>query len=123
MQTTHIGTDIIEIVRIQKAIKTHGQRILNKIFTKEEQKYCLKLAHPYPSFAARFAGKEAVAKALGTGIGKVVGWKDIEIYKSMRQQPEVLLSPKIYEKFKVSQISLSMSHSREYATAVAIILI
>ncbi|VVT42755.1 Holo-[acyl-carrier-protein] synthase [Chlamydia avium] len=117
----YVGTDIIEISRIQKAIETYGKRILNRIFTKEEQKYCLKLAYPYPSFAARFAGKEAVAKALGTGIGKLVSWKDIEICKLSGHQPKVLLSPRIYKELNISQISLSISHSREYATAVAII--
>lgn len=122
MQIPHVGTDIIEITRIQRAIETYGERILNKIFTKAEQDYCLKLAYPYPSFAARFAGKEAVAKALGTGIGKLVAWKDIEICKSSRKQPQVLLPPRIYEEFEISRISLSISHSREYATAVAIVL-
>ncbi|WP_375793368.1 holo-ACP synthase [Chlamydia sp. 12-01] len=121
MQIAHIGTDIIEISRIRKAIETHNRRILNKIFTREEQEYCLRLTNPYPSFAARFAGKEAVAKALGTGIGKVVGWKDIEILKSSKQ-PEVHLPARVYKELGISKVLLSISHSREYATAMAIAL-
>lgn len=117
----HIGTDIIEIIRIRKAIRTHGQRMLDRIFTKKEQEYCLNLGNPYPSFAARFAGKEAVAKALGTGIGKTLKWKDIEIVKS-HQQPKVCLPPHVYEELGISDILLSISHSRHYATAVAITL-
>ncbi|QVE49011.1 holo-ACP synthase [Chlamydia crocodili] len=122
MQTAHIGTDIIEISRIRKAIKTHNQRMLDRIFTKKEQEYCLRLTNPYPSFAARFAGKEAVSKALGTGIGKIISWKDIEILKSSKQ-PEVHLPPRIYKKLGISKVLLSISHSREYATAMAIALI
>ncbi|WP_348664015.1 holo-ACP synthase [Chlamydia vaughanii] len=122
MQIAHIGTDIIEISRIRKAIETYGQRVLNRIFTRQEQEYCLKQTNPYPSFAARFAGKEAVAKALGTGIGKVVGWKDIEILKSSKQ-PEVLLPSGMYKELGISKVLLSISHSREYATAVAITLV
>ncbi|AAP05214.1 holo-ACP synthase [Chlamydia caviae] len=122
MQTAHIGTDIIEISRIRKAIKAHSQRILNKIFTKREQEYCLSLTNPYPSFAARFAAKEAVAKALGTGIGKVVRWKDIEILKSSKH-PEVYLPERVYKELGISKVLLSISHSREYATAVAVTLI
>ncbi|WP_139414355.1 holo-ACP synthase [Chlamydia abortus] len=122
MQIAHIGTDIIEISRIRKAIKTHNQRMFNKIFTKKEQVYCLRLIDPCPSLAARFAGKEAVAKALGTGIGKIVGWKDIEILK-ISKQPEVFLPERVYQKLGISKVLLSISHSREYATAMAVALI
>ncbi|BAE81310.1 holo-acyl-carrier protein synthase [Chlamydia felis Fe/C-56] len=122
MQMAHIGTDIIEIARIRKAIETHNQRMLNKIFTKKEQEYCLRLTNPYPSFAARFAGKEAVAKALGTGIGKVIGWKDIEILTSPKQ-PKVHLPPRVYKELGISKVLLSISHSREYATAMAVALV
>ncbi|WP_201456870.1 holo-ACP synthase [Chlamydia sp. 17-3921] len=121
MEIIHIGTDIIEIQRIRRAIEIYGQRILDKLFTVNEQAYCLKRANPYPSFAARFAGKEAVAKALGTGIGSLVKWKDVEIRK-ISNQPEVYLNPLVSIKTGITKVILSISHSREYATAVAIAL-
>ncbi|AEB41766.1 holo-ACP synthase [Chlamydia pecorum] len=121
MEIIHIGTDIIEIQRIRKAIEKHGKHILNRLFTIKEQEYCLKKAHPFASFAARFAGKEAVAKALGTGIGKIVKWKDIEILKTS-SQPEVFLAPHIPASTGINKVILSISHSQNYATATAIAL-
>ncbi|ACZ33289.1 holo-(acyl-carrier-protein) synthase [Chlamydia pneumoniae LPCoLN] len=121
MEIIHIGTDIIEISRIRKAIATHGNRLLNRIFTEAEQKYCLEKTDPIPSFAGRFAGKEAVAKALGTGIGSVVAWKDIEVFK-VSHRPEVLLPSHVYAKIGISKVILSISHCKEYATATAIAL-
>ncbi|ANH79056.1 holo-ACP synthase [Candidatus Chlamydia sanziniae] len=121
MEIVYTGIDIIEISRIQKVIKTHGQRILNRLFTPKEQQYCLELTNPISSFAGRFAAKEAIAKALGTGIGRFIGWKDIEILKTS-QRPEVSLPSRIYKQTGITKVVLSISHSREYATAVAIAL-
>ncbi|EPP35631.1 holo-[acyl-carrier-protein] synthase [Chlamydia ibidis] len=95
--------------------------MLNRLFTTQEQDYCFQSTNPYPSLAARYAAKEAVSKALGTGIGKKIGWKDIEIIRT-NGQPEVLLNKKIREELQVKKVLLSFSHSREYATAVAIVL-
>ncbi|WP_100934732.1 holo-ACP synthase [Candidatus Chlamydia corallus] len=121
MEIIHIGTDIIEISRIRKAIAIHGKRLLDRIFTAREQEYCLEKTDPIPSFAGRFAGKEAVAKALGTGIGSIVAWKDIEIFK-ISQRPDVFLPTHVYTKIGISKVILSISHSKDYATATAIAL-
>lgn len=120
MKIVQVGTDIIEIPRIQRAILAHGTRMLNKIFTSGEQAYCLSKTYPYASFAARFAAKEAVAKALGTGIGKELRWKDVNIVQ-VGMSPTVLVPERILSKFGAATILLSISHCREYATAVAIV--
>ncbi|AAF39234.1 holo-ACP synthase [Chlamydia muridarum str. Nigg] len=114
-----IGTDIIEIDRIRRAYHTYGDRFLNKIFTKGEQAYCFSKSDPYASLAVRFAAKEAVSKALGTGIGKSLKWKEIEISRGT-QHPQVSVPESLLALLEVKRILLSMSHCREYATAVAI---
>lgn len=114
-----IGTDIIEIARIERAIKQWGDRFLHRVYTDSE----LKLYREKPqSLAARFAGKEAVIKALNTDT-KVINWKDIEILSDNSGQPVVHL----YGRARVSAASLginklavSLSHSREYAVAVVV---
>lgn len=115
-----IGTDIIEIKRIQNALERFGNRFINKIFTSREQAYCLSKKNKEMHLAGRFAAKEAIAKALGTGITEHVGWKDIEIINDSSGKPQVILSESIYPKLGLS-ILVSISHCREYATAVAVI--
>lgn len=116
-----IGNDIIEVDRIEKAVDRHGHHIINKIFTEKEQDYCLKFPNPFERFAGRFAAKEAIAKALGTGIGKDVSWKDIEIINDEGSgKPIVILSEKIQLKFMDPKILVSLSHTSKYASAIAI---
>ncbi len=115
------GIDIIEIARISKALEIHGERFLHRVFTLQERQYCLGKTSPTPSLAARFAAKEAVSKAIGTGIGSHLRWKDIEIIK-VHNQPSVRLPQHIYEQFGIKKILLSLSHCRDYATAIAIAL-
>ncbi|SPN73457.1 Holo-[acyl-carrier-protein] synthase,4'-phosphopantetheinyl transferase,3-oxoacyl-[acyl-carrier protein] reductase,holo-[acyl-carrier-protein] synthase,4'-phosphopantetheinyl transferase superfamily [Chlamydia serpentis] len=121
MTIIHTGTDIIEISRIRNALSVHGKRLLNRIFTEREQTYCLQKTDPVPSLAGRFAGKEAVAKALGTGIGGVVAWKDIEIF-IIGQRPEVALPLRVYAEIGITKVILSISHCKQYAVATAIAL-
>src|SRR5437016_843460 len=87
-----IGTDIIEIGRIEKIISRYGQKFLDRIFTKREQEYCLKHKMSSRHFAGRFAAKEAVVKALGTGITLHVAWTDIEILNDSQGKPFVSFS-------------------------------
>ncbi len=114
-----LGIDIVEIERIQKAIDRHGIRFLNKVFTEKEQNYCLSHVHSAVRFAVRFAAKEAVAKALGTGFSGI-SFKDIEISNDARGKPFVMLSLKVATLYQSPQIVISLSHSKEYATACAI---
>ncbi len=109
-----IGTDIIEIDRIRKSIERFGSRFYKRIFTANELDYCLKHQDPVPSLAARFAAKEAIAKALGTGIGTHLSWLDIEIRNNSEGCPEVFIPKNRYH------IKLSISHCHAYATATAI---
>lgn len=119
---TGLGTDIIEVSRIQKAIERQGQKLLDRLFSAEEQAYCRQHKNPYPSFAARFAAKEATSKAFGTGIGEVMNWLDVEIIKDEKGKPELLLSHKLREQFPKVKLLLTMSHCSEYATATVLLL-
>lgn len=115
-----IGTDIIEIDRIRKSIDSYGDHFLNKLFTEKEIAYCNSKKDPAIHFAARFCAKEAVVKALGTGFGKYIAWKDIEIEKDPLGKPSILLSSKVASSFKNPILFLSISHCKQYATAACI---
>jgi holo-[acyl-carrier protein] synthase len=115
-----IGNDIIEVKRIAQSIQRHGSRFLDKLFTSFEQKYCLKYREPERHFAGRFAAKEAIAKALGTGFGEDVHWLDIEILNNDLGKPIVKFDNQLLLRYGKIEIQLSISHCREYATAVAL---
>ena len=113
-----VGVDIIEIDRVRRALERAGFR--ERCFTEAEREYCDSRAHPAQSYAARFAGKEAVGKALGCGIRFT--WKEIEIVG--RPKPGVRLSGRtaaFAEKVRAGPIDLSMTHSREIAAAIAVV--
>lgn len=115
-----IGTDIVEIDRIRKAIRKHGQILLNRLFSSSEQKYCQQYRNPYASFAARFCAKEALAKALGEGFGENLSFLDIEIRIHATGQPYISLSQTCAHFFSFPVLHLSLAHSKYYATAVVI---
>ncbi len=116
-----IGTDIIEIDRIARAMEHHPEKFLNKIFTQKEQKYCLGFKESAARFAGRFAAKEAVVKALGVGFREGVTWTDIEIQGDEEGVPRVHFSEGLLERYdEPPSIQLSISHCKSYATAVAI---
>ena len=115
-----IGNDITDIPRIRQSIERHGQHFLDRLFSQREQDYCYRFQDPIPHFAGRFAAKEAIAKAFGTGFGAEIHWHDLEILSSERGQPVVFLSESLQKRFENPQVFLSISHTSEYATAVAI---
>lgn len=115
-----LGNDIIEIERVRQSIERHGQHFLNRLFTQQEQDYCYKFKDPVPHFAGRFAAKEAIAKALGTGFGADLSWHDMEILGDAHGKPEVHLSEGAKNRFHTPRILVSISHSTSHATAVAI---
>jgi holo-[acyl-carrier protein] synthase len=82
-----LGTDLIEIQRVQDSIDQYGDRFLNRIFTEGEIAYCRRKKQSAESFAARFAAKEAAAKALGTGISRGISWKEIEVQRQPGERP------------------------------------
>ena len=118
---TGVGIDLIEIDRIRRALDRYP-RFRERCFTEAEQAYCDSRPNPAESYAGRFAGKEAVGKALGIGVARAFAWKDIEIVG--RPKPTVRLSGRIgtwAEQLNIRQIDLSMSHSRRLANAVAVV--
>ena len=113
------GVDIIEIPRIKQVLDRYGQRFLNRVFTLDEIAYCRGRA---PNLAGRFAAKEAAMKALGTGV-RGVSWKDIEVIRADSGAPSFRLhgrAKKLAERLQVGEMSLSISHSREYAVAFVV---
>jgi holo-[acyl-carrier protein] synthase len=115
------GVDIIEVERIDRAILRHGQRFFDRFFTAQELIDC---GGRTPALAARFAAKEAVSKALGTGIGDV-GWKDIEVVNGERREPILRLhstAEAVAEELGLVAWSISLSHTHEHAVAVAVAL-
>ena len=115
-----IGHDLIEIERIRHSFERHGQSFLKKILTSEECEYCLKHNDSVPHIAGRFAAKEAISKALGTGIGKDLAFSDISIINNELGKPIVSFSSKAREIFNNPDVLLSISHSQHYASAFAI---
>lgn len=117
-----IGIDIIEIDRIKKSIEKFGDVFLNKIFTATEVEYCLSKKNKFQHFAARFAAKEAISKALATGWSKDFKWKDIEIFNEASGMPNVRLSGNLQKFLDADkQLKITMSHSENYVTCFAII--
>lgn len=115
-----LGNDIIEIDRIRESIQRHGTHFLDKLFTEKEQAHCLQFKDSAPHFAGRFAAKEAIAKALGTGIGAELAWHDLEVLNDEHGKPVVHFSSTAQKKFKNPKMLVSISHCHSYATAVAI---
>lgn len=111
-----VGVDIVELWRIKAVLDRWGHRFLDRIYTPEEQVYC---RGRIPQLAARFAAKEAVMKALGTGI-RGVGWRDIEVTRRRGQPPQIALHSRASSRaarMGMTQVAISLSHSREYAVA------
>jgi holo-[acyl-carrier protein] synthase len=119
-----LGTDLIEIERIQASIERFGERFLERVFTVGEIAYCGRKKQPAESFAARFAAKEAGAKALGTGISRGVSWREIEVTREMGQRPMLHFRGRAGElanALGVRRVHLTLSHSRNLAIAVALV--
>lgn len=115
-----LGNDIIEIERVKEGFEEHKERFLNRLFTKKEQDYCQKQKNPFPRYAGRFAAKEAIVKALGVGFGNEISWTDIEILADDLGKPIVHFSHSLNNRFDHPKVLLTISHCRDYASAVAI---
>lgn len=120
MAVLGLGNDIIEIERVSGVIKRHGKHFLDRVFSKAEQEYCLKHAQSERHFAGRFAAKEAIVKALGTGLKSGISWLDFEILNDEAGKPFVKASAKITARFKSPLLLISISHCKSYAMATAI---
>ena len=119
-----LGCDIIEVERIRGSHERFGERFLNRILLPAEIAYCLSNRDPAPFLAARFAAKEAISKAFGTGIGAALGWRDMEIRRKESGEPYVVLHGKGRELFEArgaKQLLVSLSHTEHYAAATAVL--
>ncbi len=118
-----LGTDLIEIERIERSVERFGEAFLQRVFTPGEIAYCQSKKNSAESLAARFAAKEAGAKALGTGISRGVGWREFEVRRLPGQRPELHLSGRAAEiaaGLGVRRLALSLTHSRSVAMAVVV---
>ena len=123
MRIYGIGIDVVEVERIASAIERLGEPFLTKLFTPAEREYCAAQNKPALHYAARFAAKEAVSKAFGTGIGGQAGWLDLEITRDPSGAPKLTLLGNAADFAKqkgITEIQISLTHAREYAAANAI---
>ena len=118
------GIDVVEIARIQHAVDRYGQRFLNRVYLKDEQAYCLGKRRSAESFAARFAAKEAGAKALGTGISYGVNWLEIEVVRAPSGRPSLRFHGRAAEiagSMGVVRSAVSLTHTAELAVASVVL--
>ena len=119
------GIDLVDFPRIEDMVARHGERFLDRVFTAEEQKYAQANKNGIEKLAGRFAAKEAVLKLVGTGWRGKIAWTDIEVVNTETGQPEVRLTgevKKIADKLGITQISVSITHTANFAIASAVAL-
>ncbi len=124
MSVIGIGVDIVETARIEHSLERFGDRFLRRVFTAGEIEYCQSMKYPARHFAARFAAKEAVSKAFGTGIGRAMGWKDIDIRRKASGEPFLVLgggAQKLGDERTLIRAWISLSHTDDYAAATAVL--
>jgi holo-[acyl-carrier protein] synthase len=119
------GIDIVETARIAHSIEKHGKRFLDRVFLPEEIAYARSNKFPHIHLAARFAAKEAVSKAFGTGIGAKLGWRDIEVRKHAHGEPFLILHGKgeqLAFEMKINKALITLAHTKDYAAANCILI-
>jgi holo-[acyl-carrier protein] synthase len=124
MSVLGIGIDLVENARIQHSIERFGERFLHRVFTVGEIAYCQSMKFPERHFAARFAAKEALSKAFGTGIGKAMGWHDIDIRKKPSGEPFLVLTggaEELATQRGVKNALITLSHTDHHAMAVIVL--
>ena len=117
-----IGTDITECLRIARMIERHGELFVNRVYTPEEIKYCQSRAQSTQHFTGRWAAKEAILKALGTGWRKGITWRDVEIRNEPGGRPTVAVlggTKEVVQRLGITKLLVSISHCRTHATAYA----
>ena len=118
------GIDLVEISRIQQSVQRFGQRFLNRVYTAAEQAYCLRKRNSAESLAARFAAKEAGAKALGTGISHGVSWLEIEVVREPSGRPTIKFhgrAAEIAQRMGVGHVALSITHTATLSMASVVV--
>jgi holo-[acyl-carrier protein] synthase len=125
MEILGIGTDIVECPRIGKMIEQHGELFLRRVYTAREIRYCQSRKHAIEHFAGRWAAKEAILKAMGTGWAKGISWTDIEVRNGQGGKFQVMVcgvAKEVARQREICNILVSISHCRTYATAHAVAL-
>jgi len=124
MSVIGTGVDLVECARIQRSIDRFGDRFLQRVFTDGEVEYSMSMKFPTRHLAARFAAKEAVSKAFGTGIGKAMGWRNIDIQKKPSGEPFLVLSGAARElatRRGVTAALVTLSHTEHHAVACVVL--
>ena len=124
MSVLGIGVDLVECARIERSLERFGERFLHRVFTDGEIAYSMSMKFPARHLAARFAAKEAVSKAFGTGIGKAMGWRNIDIGKKPSGEPFLLFSGPAQElaaKRGVTLALITLSHTEHHAIASVVL--
>ena len=124
MSVIGIGIDLVECARIQRSIDRFGDRFLHRVFTDGEIEYSMSMKFPARHLAVRFAAKEAVSKAFGTGIGKAMGWRDIDVRKRPTGEPFLVFSGPAQElaaKRGVTSALITLSHTEHHAMASVVL--
>ncbi|HEV8133003.1 MAG TPA: holo-ACP synthase [Acidobacteriota bacterium] len=116
-----VGIDVIEIKRVEESLRRFGPRFRRRVFTDQECRYCDSHSEAHIHYAARFAAKEAMMKALGTGWGQGVEWRQIEVISRDGQPPKVALTGRASQLCRSARVHLSLSHSRSIAAAVVVL--
>jgi holo-[acyl-carrier protein] synthase len=124
MSVIGIGVDLIECARIRHSIDRFGDRFLHRVFTDGEIEYSMSMKFPERHLSARFAGKEAVAKAFGTGIGKAMSWRNIDIQKKESGEPFLVFygpAQELAAKRGVTSALITLSHTEHHAMASVVL--
>src|SRR4051812_37776309 len=124
MSVLGIGVDLVENARIEHSVERFGDRFLQRVFTSGEIAYSQSMKFPARHLAARFAAKEAVSKAFGTGIGKSMAWKDIDVRRRETGEPYVVLeggARTLAEERKVTNVWITLSHTEHHAMAMIVV--
>lgn len=124
MSVVGVGVDIVETARIQHSLDRFGERFLHRVFTAGEIAYCQSMKFPARHFAARFAAKESVSKAFGTGIGHAMRWRDIDVHREETGQPFVVLeggAKQLAADRGITAVWISLSHTEHHAVASVVL--
>lgn len=124
MSVLGIGVDLVECARIQHSLDRFGDRFLHRVFTDGEIEYSMSMKFPARHLAARFAAKEAVSKAFGTGIGKAMGWRDIDVRKKPSGEPFLVFgdgAERLARERGVTHALITLSHSEQHAVATIVL--
>src|SRR5256885_12465860 len=124
MSVVGIGVDLVKCARVERSLQRFGEKFLHRVFTDGEIAYSMAMKFPARHLAARFAGKEAVSKAFGTGIGKAMGWRNIDIRKKKSGEPFLVFSGPAQElatKRGVTSALITLSHTDYHAVACVVL--